>query len=130
MSMIPGVTNLPVPSMTTASAGASTDAPTAAIFPSRSRIAPLWTAGPAAVRIVTLRMTVGFDGRGWYVLGNGSAFGVEVAPSPAFAADFVVLSELRCGEGACAAGAELQAAAMSSAASAAVRIAGEILHVG
>lgn len=36
--------------------------------------------GPAAVRIVALRMTVGRDGNGEYVLGNGSARGVESAP--------------------------------------------------
>ena len=39
--MMPGVTYLPVPSMTSASAGALTVAPTAAIFPFCSRIAPL-----------------------------------------------------------------------------------------
>ena len=36
VSMRPGVTNLPVPSITTASAGASTVAPTATILPSRT----------------------------------------------------------------------------------------------
>jgi hypothetical protein len=50
------------------------------------RIAPFLMSGPAAVRILTLRMTVGRDGNGTYVLGNGSASGVEVAPSPTAAA--------------------------------------------
>src|SRR6202022_4901181 len=42
VSMMPGVTYLPVPSMTTASAGAVTEVPTAAIFPSRSSTDPFW----------------------------------------------------------------------------------------
>src|ERR1700686_1984422 len=81
--MMPGVTYLPAPSMTIASAGALTAAPTAAIFPFWSRIAPFRIIGPAAVRMLTLRITVGREGNGVYVLGNGSAFGVDVAPSPA-----------------------------------------------
>jgi hypothetical protein len=64
VSISPGVTYLPAPSSTTASAGASTDWPTAAIFPSRRRIAPSRIVGPAAVRMVTLRITVGRDANG------------------------------------------------------------------
>src|SRR5687767_4859521 len=82
VSTIPGVTNLPAPSITIASAGASTDAPTAAILPSRSRIAPFTMRGPTAVQMVTFRMTVARDGNGVYVLGNGSASGAERAPDP------------------------------------------------
>jgi hypothetical protein len=33
-----------------------------------------------AVRIVTLRITVGREANGRYVLGKGSAFGVEMPP--------------------------------------------------
>src|SRR5919108_2376019 len=40
VSMTPGVTNLPLPSITTASDGASTEVPTATIFPSRIRMEP------------------------------------------------------------------------------------------
>ena len=54
----PGVTHLPVASMTAASAGALTVAPTAATLPFCSRIEPRSMTGPAAVRIVALRMTV------------------------------------------------------------------------
>ena len=42
----------------------SRSCPTAAILPSRSRTLPLRMRGPAAVRIVTLRMTVVRDGEG------------------------------------------------------------------
>src|SRR5688500_3679907 len=66
--------------MTTASAGASTVAPTAAIFPSRSSTDPLRIVGPAAVSMVAFLMTVVRDGNGLYVLGNGSAFGADSAP--------------------------------------------------
>ncbi len=90
--MNPGVTNFPPPSITTASAGAVTLAPTDSIFPSLRRIAPFVMRGPAAVRIVTFLMTVVFDGKGLYVLGNGSALGVDSAPRPAV----VVLESLRC----------------------------------
>ena len=79
--MMPGVTYLPAPSITSASAGASTVAPTSAILPSRMSTLPLRIVGPAAVRIVTLRISVGRDGNGGYVLGNGSALGVETAPA-------------------------------------------------
>ena len=44
--MIPGVTNLPPASMTVASAGTSTVAPTATILPSRTRIVPFGIDGP------------------------------------------------------------------------------------
>src|SRR5688500_5745995 len=81
VSMRPGVTYLPWPSITTASAGASTVCPTATILPSRIRIAPLRTSGPAAVKMCTLRMTVARVVGARYVLGNGSAFGVESAPA-------------------------------------------------
>src|SRR5689334_11915995 len=83
VSMIPGVTYLPVPSITSASAGAVTFAPTCAILPFVRSTAPLRIVGPAAVRIVTLRMTVGRDAYGRYVLGKGSALGAETAPAPA-----------------------------------------------
>jgi hypothetical protein len=56
--MIPGVTYFPAPSIANASAGASTVAPTAAIFPFCRRIAPFLIIGPAAVKMLTLRMTV------------------------------------------------------------------------
>ena len=59
--MTPGVTHLPLASITTASAGASTVWPTAATLPFCSRIDPRSIAGPAAVRIVALRMTVARD---------------------------------------------------------------------
>ena len=81
--MIPGVTYLPVPSITTASLGAVTLAPTAAILPSRSSTLPFRIVGPAAVRMVTLRMSVVRDGKGLYVLGNGLSFGTETPPSEA-----------------------------------------------
>ena len=62
--MMPGVTHLPAASIEIASAGALTVWPTAVTRPSCSRIAPRSIAGPAAVRIVALRMTVVRDGRG------------------------------------------------------------------
>src|SRR3954468_6842989 len=80
---MPGAMYLPVPSMTIASLGASTVCPTAAIFPFWSRTAPLRIVGPAAVMMLTLRMTVVCEANGRYVLGNGSAFGTEVLPRPA-----------------------------------------------
>src|SRR6478609_9598475 len=64
VSMMPGVTYLPVPSITSASLGAETDDPTSAILPSRSSTLPLRIVGPAAVRMVTLRMSVVRDGKG------------------------------------------------------------------
>src|SRR6476469_967724 len=84
MSMNPGVTYFPPPSITTASDGAVTLAPTDSIFPSFRRIEPFVILGPAAVKMVTFLMTVVFDGKGLYVLGNGSAFWAESAPRPAF----------------------------------------------
>jgi hypothetical protein len=56
--------------------------PTATIFPSAMEMAPFRISGPAAVKMFTFRITNGAEGRRWYVLGNGSAFGVEVAPRP------------------------------------------------
>src|SRR6266849_10333479 len=53
-SMMPGVTYFPVPSITNASGGAVTDAPTAAIFPSRNSTEPFGIKAPAAVIIVAL----------------------------------------------------------------------------
>src|ERR1044072_2930677 len=81
-STIPGVTYLPVPSITTASGGALTAVPTAAIFPSRSNTEPFTIVGPAAVIIVTLRISVARRGKGLYVLGNGSAFSIDAPPGP------------------------------------------------
>jgi len=62
--MSPGVTNLPVPSITTASAGTAMSLPTAAIFPSLSNTDPPSMRGPTAVRIVAYLITVVFDGNG------------------------------------------------------------------
>src|SRR6266542_5673280 len=67
--MIPGVTHLPVPSTTTASAGASTVAPTATMRPSRSRIDPPAISWPVAVMIVALRINTGGLACRWYVEG-------------------------------------------------------------
>src|ERR1700716_886229 len=83
MSMIPGVTYLPRPSIVrTASAGAAMFAPTATILPLRIRIDPLRIAGPAAVKIVAFRISVACDGNRTYVDGYGSANGSETAPGP------------------------------------------------
>src|SRR6476620_5471444 len=90
--MMPGVTYFPAPSITSASAGALTVAPTAATLPFCRRIAPFRISGPAAVKMLTLRITVVRDGKGTYVLGNGSALGVEVPPRP-------TLVESRAGDG-------------------------------
>jgi len=57
-------------------------APTAAILPSRSTIVPFRIVGPAAVRMVALRIATTPDGTGRYVLGKGSAFGAATAPAP------------------------------------------------
>src|SRR5215471_7745596 len=65
--MMPGVTHFPVPSMTSASGGSVTVVPTAVTLPFCSTIDPRSIAGPAAVRIVALRMTVARAGAGWYV---------------------------------------------------------------
>src|SRR6266550_689901 len=70
VSMIPGVTHLPVPSTTTASeGGASTVAPTATMRPSRSRIDPPAISWPVAVMIVALRISTGGLACRWYVEG-------------------------------------------------------------
>jgi hypothetical protein len=45
-------------------------------------MAPFLISGPAAVRRLTFRITVVREGKGTYVLGNGSALGVDVAPRP------------------------------------------------
>ena len=50
--MMPGVTYLPVPSMTFAPAGTGTSAPTAAILPSRMTIVPFSIVPLDAVMIV------------------------------------------------------------------------------
>src|SRR5438105_6399551 len=92
VSMMPGVRNFPVPSMTTASAGALTLAPTWVILPFVSTTAPFRIVGPAAVRIVTLRMTVVRAANGRYVLGKGSALGDETPPAPAPAPPRVAVS--------------------------------------
>src|SRR5690348_18005015 len=68
-SMIPGVTYFPVPSTTTASAGAVTAAPTATIRPSLNRIEPLAISSPAAVMIVAFLITTGGLGCRLYVDG-------------------------------------------------------------
>ena len=70
--MMPGVTHRPLASTTTASAGAGTVWPTATILPSLSRTDPRSMIGPAAVRIVALRMSVGRDGSRAYVDGYAS----------------------------------------------------------
>src|SRR5262245_42570241 len=68
-SIIPGVTNLPVPSTTVASAGAVTAAPTAIMRPSRSRMDPFEITCPVAVMIVALRINTGALACRWYVVG-------------------------------------------------------------
>jgi hypothetical protein len=72
--------------------------------------------------MVTFRITVGVDGKGRYVLGKGSALGVELAPSPMPAVVLAALS-LLAGAGDCFATADEQATAASTAAIAARRIA-------
>jgi hypothetical protein len=63
VSMTPGVSTFPRASIAVASAGASTDVPSAAILPSRTSTDPFAIAGPAAVMMVTLRITYGGAGR-------------------------------------------------------------------
>jgi hypothetical protein len=46
------------------------------------RIVPPRMVGPAAVMIVAFLMATGPEATGWYVLGNGSAFGADNAPIP------------------------------------------------
>ena len=62
-SISPGVTYFPVPSTTTAPAGASTLVPIATIFPSFIRSDPFAISCPVAVMIVAWRITTG--GLGW-----------------------------------------------------------------
>lgn len=60
--------------------------------------------GPAAVMIVALRISVGRDGNGVYVLGNGLAKGTDVDPGSALLVSVLVLAVLfvlRAGDGAC-----------------------------
>ncbi len=66
-SISPGVTYLPVPSTTTASAGGSTFAPTATMRPSLNRMAPVGISWPVAVMIVAFRIRTGGLGWRWYV---------------------------------------------------------------
>src|SRR5690242_5303187 len=56
VSMMPGVTYLPVPSTTTASGGTAMLVPTPAILPSRRSTDALVSVGPAAVMTVALRI--------------------------------------------------------------------------
>jgi hypothetical protein len=56
MSMKPGYTVSPVPSMTTASTGAATAAPASSTSPSRMTIVAASTGGPAIVTIRALRI--------------------------------------------------------------------------
>src|SRR5687768_16601390 len=69
--MMPGVTHLPLASITVASAGALTVTPTASTLPLCSSTEPFWMVAPAAVSTVALRMSVVRDGNGLYVDGNG-----------------------------------------------------------
>ena len=60
MSIRPGVTKRPVPSTTTASAGALIlSVPTETTLPSANRIEACCISGPAAVRIVAFRINTG-----------------------------------------------------------------------
>jgi hypothetical protein len=61
--MMPGVTNFPLPSTTTASDGAVTPAPTDTILPSRKSTDALGISCPAAVSTVALRISTGGLGR-------------------------------------------------------------------
>ena len=95
--------------------------------------------GPAAVRIVAFRITVVRDAKGAYVLGKGSAFGVESAPLPGARVGAVGVAA-RPAEGVAAGGpdvgarelAEAQARAVAERASAVttVRISGWVLEGG
>jgi hypothetical protein len=76
--MTPGVTHFPAASMISASAGAVTAGPTAAILPSRSRMDPRSIAGPLAVRIVALQISIVREGKGLYVEMKG--LGVDAEP--------------------------------------------------
>ena len=64
--MMPGETNVPVPSTTSAPGGIGTLAPTAAILPPRRTIVPFWIVPLVAVRIVApLMATTGSGARVW-----------------------------------------------------------------
>ena len=54
--MMPGMTNLPVPSMVRMPAGIATFVPTAVIFPFRTTIVPFWMSPPVIVISVALRI--------------------------------------------------------------------------
>src|SRR5688500_1632178 len=72
VSITPGVTHLPVASITTASVGGTMFVPTAAILPSRNNTEPRSIIGPVAVRTLAFVMSVGRDGSARYDDGNGS----------------------------------------------------------
>jgi hypothetical protein len=118
--------------MTSASAGALTAVPTAAIFPSRRSTLPFRIVGPAAVMIVTSRISVARVGGAVYVLGNGSALGADTAPAPTGARALSVRAAAvgeagpGCGAVVVCAGAQLTTSA--AAASVRVRIAGVCLR--
>ena len=64
VSMIPGVTNLPLASITSVPAGTSRFRPTSMILPPRMRRSPPSISSPAAVMIVAPRMRVGPEASG------------------------------------------------------------------
>jgi len=63
-SMMPGVTHLPWPSMTSAPAGGARLAPTATILPWSKTTVPLSICWPVAVSTVAPTMAVNRPGRG------------------------------------------------------------------
>ena len=63
--MMPGETNLPVPSTTSAPAGICTFVPTAAILPSRMTMVPLSIVPRVTVRMVALRMATTPGAAAW-----------------------------------------------------------------
>src|SRR5688500_2495963 len=126
VSIRPGVTYFPAPSMTTASVGASKVAPTAATLPRRSTPAPLRISGPAAVKMFTFRITVARDGKGRYVLAKGSALGTDRAPEPG-AVERAAAAAAPRGAGACDDWRPAQASAARTDAKTTVRIAWEYL---
>src|SRR6185503_6307402 len=81
--------------------GAARFVPTAAILPSRRSTDAPATVGPAAVITVAFLMSVVREANARYVLGKGSAFGSDTAPSPG--ADFAV-DAASCFGGVCGAG--------------------------
>src|SRR3569833_1804704 len=87
--MMPGVTNFPLPSITTAPAGAPRCCPTALILPSTISTSLVPISLSVAVRTVAPRISVGWEGRRLYVegklsLGNWSA---PCAPSDEWCSD-------------------------------------------